>query len=118
MSQLRTVLHCREGFLSIETANVFRGCVGDDGNGVVTDHRVGFVCCQFPNRQSPPLFILSQKRANKVAGPFLINNCVKRMGGSKSVPEREDGVVGKTFSLVALKVVTAILSIYIHEQVR
>ena len=79
--------HGFQGQLAIVPADALSPGIGDDGHAVVTNHAVGFVASQLPHRQQTRLFVLVQKRLNKIVHTGWFEQRVERFAGSIGIPE-------------------------------
>ena len=111
------VLHGFEGRFDVVIAQTFQVSVGDDRNGMVTDHAAGVIPGQLPHRKLPAVQVLMNKRFNEIIGARLFDNGVKRMGGAEGIPQRKDGVIGKVFRLVDFKIGASVTPVHIHEYI-
>src|SRR5688572_31951756 len=107
LSQFGALLHRFECLLQVEAIDAFHGCIRDNRNSVITDHGVCFVSGEFPNGQASTLFVLNQERVNEIACTLLIEERVEGMSRAKSVPQREDRVVGEVLGFVNLQIASA-----------
>ena len=111
------VLHGFEGGIDVVIAQTFQISVGDNRNGMVTDHAAGVIPGQLPHRKLPAVQVLMNKRFNEIIGARLFNNGVKRMGGAKSIPQGEYSVIGKVFCPVDFKIGASVTPVRIHEYI-
>ena len=112
------VHHRLVGQLHVEPVHPFRQGVGDHGDRVVADHRVGLVGGELPHRQAAAVFVLTQERLDEIAGAGPVDQREQRVQRAKGVPQREDRVVGEPVGPVDLEVTAAILAVDVHVDIR
>ena len=110
-------LHGFQGELGVVAANALEPGVGDERNGVVADHAVGFVGGQFPHRQAAAVAVVGQGGGHEIASAFALHEGEQGVGGAVGVPQGKHRVLVAVRGGVGLQVEAAVASVGIAEQV-
>ena len=89
----RTVIHRFISFFYINSRNPFQDGIYNHRNRMVTNHAIIVLSPQLPDRQITVIFILTNHTLHKISHPFRLQQSVKRMRSTKSIPKRECSIM-------------------------
>ena len=86
---LRTCHHGFQGFLRVEIADTSEVSIGDNGDGVVTNHAVGLVGCQFPDGQHVMRigFVFINKGVDEIQSALALHQAEERVQAAEGIPQ-------------------------------
>ena len=105
---------CQQGLESLLIIKAFQSPghrIGDDRRAVVSDHAVGLIAGEFPDRKFPAFPPDGEHGLDKVHGPVRLDFGQQRMQAAERIPKGKDRVALPAFGFVHLAVHAPVFAI-------
>ena len=115
ISHLRSSDHCLQGFFLIDVGSLGNG-IRQNRSCMITTHTPVVIRHVAPDRKQSmyALLLMTNHRHSHVTGLFGLHQHQERMLSTIGIPQRKNGIVGKSICLMSVLVQSSIFSIHIH----